>query len=475
MLKRLIAELYTFGAALRHHSDTATLMLIPLILAVMLQPWVRLSSLHAFDFQRWVEVAGLSTLVMLVVSPFCMFLHWSFGGRLFFVFILLLVCFSVGFSLAPSFLWVSPLRSILYVIAILGFVSLWKKSLDNQKKWFAAMIVFSLVVYSVYFLVGSLALLFHGVYDRTLAVFGFSNVNHAAGFFMLSLLLLPGLASFFNNHGNKFAMIVRAVGIVMAFLLAIIGSRGALLACLVVGGLLMFFYKKEIVAAYVRWILETFAVALLSYLVFRVALFGFGIDFFVGGQAITGDSGRYELYSAAWLGALDSPWFGHGPLSYASLHSINLGHAHNVFLTLLYEYGFPLVLSVLALCLCATIFIWRNKALIMKDPVAVSGMAGIVGFAVHAQFSGLLMVPATMFMVLVACAFLVNALSWRTFVVGGAGRGLYVALFAAVFLVVSAYLFLVFEYWQVVDASVSQKPRFWLHGGVEEWFLSADQ
>ncbi|MCQ6262412.1 O-antigen ligase family protein [Alcanivorax sp. MM125-6] len=448
-------------------------MLIPFVVAVMLQPWVRSSSLHAFDFQRWVEVAGLSALVVLVMPSARIFFHWGIGGRLFFVLILLLLCVFVGFSSASSFLWVGPLRSVLYAVAAFGFVLTWRRSCDTQKAWFAVMILFALIVYCIYFLVGSFSLLFHRVYDRTLAVFGFSNVNHAAGFFMLSLLLLPGLAISLNGYGKKFVVVARAVGIVLAFLLAIIGSRGALLACLVVGGFLMLFYKQRIVGAYLHWLLGTFAVALLAYLVFRVTLLSLHIDFFVGGKAIISDSGRFELYRAAWLGALDSPWFGHGPLSYAALPSVHLGHAHNVFLTLLYEYGLPLTLGVVALCLWAVNLIWRGRAFITKDPVAVSGMAGLIGFAAHAQFSGLLMVPATMFMALVACAFLMNALPRHILILQDSDHSLFVSLLTGG-LLVSAYLFLVLQYWQVVDAGVSQKPRFWLHGGVEEWVSSVD-
>lgn len=466
---RRICSLSTPGPISNRHRDGVILILVPLLVAIILQPWVRLAFLHAFDFQRWVEVIGLSFLVLLVLPSTVVVIHRKPCVLLFVIFSLLLLCVAVGQSSAPAFLWVSTLRSVLYAITVFGFALAWRNSGSHQKAWFSGVFFGVLLMYCAYLLVGSFSLLLNRVYDKTLAVSGFSNINHAAGFIMLSLLLLPGLKCLLSGYGRQYAVSIRALGVALTFVLTVIGSRGALLACVMPVGVLLFFHRRRAVGEYLRWLLGTFAIALLVYLVFRVVLFGLHIDFFVGGKTLTSDSGRFDLFLSAWRGALDSPWLGHGPLSYAALPAVHLGHAHNVFLTLLYEYGFPITLGVVASCLLVAYLIWKGRAAVVKNPVGISGTAALIGFAVHAQFSGLLMIPATMLMLLVACAFVANAIPQRIPIV----RLSYyksVAAWLAGVLLVSAYLFLVLQYWQVVDIGVSQKPRFWIQGGTEAWF-----
>ncbi|WP_370233766.1 O-antigen ligase family protein [Alloalcanivorax venustensis] len=446
------------------------MLLVPGALAVMLQPWVRPPSLHAFDFQRWVETAGLTLLTVLFLPYAGATLYRKPRVAFFVFFFAFLLCVSIWVSTAPILLSVSVFRMVLYSIVFIGFVSVWQECGNQKKTLFAVLLVLVLATYCLYLIVGTLSLVAFGVYDRTIAVFGFSNVNHAAGFMMLSLLLLPGTISLLPSRGKAFVGVARVVGITFVFMLAVIGSRGALLASLVAGAVLMFFHEKKVVDQCLRWLLETFAIGLSIYLVFTVAAIELEIDLWVGNKQLIADSGRFQLYLAAWTGALDSPWLGNGPLSYASLPNITLGHAHNVLLTLLFEFGFLITLLLVALVFWLGCILLERRAVIIESPVTVSGVAALLGFAVHAQFSGLLMIPATMFMVLVAGAFLAGPIMAPLPTVRASSATIFATMLGAV--LVTLYLLLVSQYWQAVNSDVSQKPRFWLHGGTEIWYSS---
>lgn len=458
----------TYGITKGRYGQAALTLLVPGVLVIMLQPWMRPPSLHAFDFQRWVEVVGLTLLTVFFLPYASVILSAKRWLALFLFSFLFLLFLAIWLSKGPAFLSVSVIRMMLYGVVFFGFASAWQECSDQVKTWVAILLVSTLSIYCLYSIIGAFSLLASGVYDRTLAVFGFSNVNHAAGFMMVSFLLLPGLDGLLQEQTRKVAMAARASGVALAFMLAVIGSRGALLACLTAIGLLFFFHREKAVDRYLRWLLEVFAIGLLAYLVFTAFAIGLNVDLWIGGKNLIADSGRFELYEAAWLGALEAPWLGHGPLSYAGLSALTLGHSHNALLTLLYEFGFLITFHVVALGLWCVCIVWKRGAALVKSPVAISGMAALVGFAVHSQFSGLPMIPATMFMALVAGAFITSSVMMPSFP-PRSSRWMSPAKPLAVVLAL-LYLLLVFQYWQAVNLDVSQKPRFWLHGGTEIWY-----
>lgn len=106
----------------------------------------------------------------------------------------------------------------------------------------------------------------------------------------------------------------------------------------------------------------------------------------------------------------------------------------------------------------------------MANPVGLPGLAVLVAFAVHSQFSGLPMVPATMLMVTIAVGFVAS--SWPMAAPALPPARLITGTLAGAALA-ACYLFMVISYWQAIDGQVLQKPRFWLQGGTETWLSPA--
>ena len=427
-------------------------------------------SVQEFDFQRWVEVfwlvfAGTLSFPYLVA-------RWADRPVLSVVVLAVVLgaLLSAWHAYGVSFLWAAVLRPVLYISLMVGFGHAWAGSGVSLKRAFSATVLFGLGVYLLYSVLGAAALALSGVFSKVYLVFGFSNVNHAAGFLLATLLILPGLASPFPAERRAVRHIINLLSVWIAFLLLAIGSRGSFLAWLVVAGLCLLHRHQKQVSGYLRGQLVAVAGGLLLYGLLRIALLLTSAHAFPSARPLTEDSGRIELYLKAWNGALESPWLGHGPLSYAGISGELLGHAHNTILTTLYEVGFVCTALILGILAFMGAVLWRARERIMANPVGLPGLAVLVAFAVHSQFSGLPMVPATMLMVTIAVGFVAS--SWPMAAPALPPARLITGTLAGAALA-ACYLFMVISYWQAIDGQVLQKPRFWLQGGTETWLSPA--
>lgn len=445
-------------------------MSVAAALLIMLQPWFRPAALQAFDFQRWIEVICLIALCILS-SPFAL----ARARQTPLIFLLLLISMTLAIlsswiAYGASFLSISVFRAFLYAIAMVGLIGAWSESPVLARRVFSGSILVVIALYLTYMMLGAAALVMSGVFDRTFLVSGFSNVNHAAGFLLVTLLVLPGLATSFDRT-RVVQLLVYVLSPITVFFLLVIGSRGAMLAGLFVAGVLCLVRHQREVGLYLRWLLFTIATGIILYILFRIILVLAGVDVFRSSKALVSDSGRLDLYLRAWEGALASPWLGHGPLSYAAIPGVALGHAHNVVLTTLYELGFPCVLLLLGLIACVGRILWKGRGRILTSPAAISGVSVLMALTVHSQFSGLPMIPATMLIVTVALAFVASAWPSRALSLSRARTlaGGLVGLMLG-----GSYLLMAISYWQAIDGTVHQKPRFWLQGGTETWLEPSD-
>ena len=450
--------------------NAALLMSVAVALLIMLQPWFRPAAIQSFDFQRWVVVICLVALCILSFPYALVRLRREAVVFSLLLIVVALTMLSAWIAYGVNFLSISVLRGVLCVIAMVGLVGAWSGSSVLLRRVFSGALMVAVALYLIYTMLGAVSLVMSGVFDRTFLISGFSNVNHAAGFLLVTLLILPGLsASFDRTHGVQ--RLVYVFSAIIVFLLLLVGSRGAILAWLFVAGVLCSFRRHREVSLYLRWLLCTAIAGATLYILFRITLGLTGVGVFRSGKALVGDSGRLELYQRAWEGALASPWLGHGPLSYAAIPDFALGHAHNVMLTTLYEAGFPCTLLLLGLVAYVVRILWKGRLRIIASPAAISGVAVLLAFMAHSQFSGLPMIPATVLVVAVGGAFVASAwpsrpiiISHRWTLVGGL-TGLTLGL---------CYLLMAMNYWQAVDETVHQKPRFWLQGGTETWLAPRD-
>ncbi|MEL7834560.1 O-antigen ligase family protein [Fodinibius sp. Rm-B-1B1-1] len=121
-------------------------------------------------------------------------------------------------------------------------------------------------------------------------------------------------------------------------------GRGIMLSSLSAALVSLFFLKKHIH----RWIWYFLGTLLLGYLL-KVILFDIiPIDTSSAKSMVRGGSPRLTLWPQTFFSSLEQPIFGHGPMSFAQIHTgFTPSHPHNSILQLLYELGYPATIGVL--------------------------------------------------------------------------------------------------------------------------------
>lgn len=430
-----------------------------LTLGVLTQPWFRPSLMYSYDFQRWVE-ALLLAITASVCLPFTCQRWCALLGPVRWGLLLLgmATVVSSSLSIVGWVSWASVLRLWLWgaLLACLPFAFAIVVEGDRRKLDWA--LIAGLGLYACYAGIGLFVLASHGVYDRTISVVGFANVNHAAGFLALAVMILPGFAAddLSGPHRLKsgIAILVAAPLVMMLF---IIGSRGSFLGMATGVLAVIILTKREVSVPYCK--------TLIGYLLSGAALYGL-LRWSVRGtlespeKSLFSDSGRLQLYQLAWDGIVSVPFWGHGPLSYAAIDDTLLAHPHNLLLTFLYEYGG--VATLLGVLLLAALSVWllKNRARWSGSIEAAAGMAVVVAFAVHSQVSGLAMIPLSL------CVLALGVGLWGAPLVTGVRINQNFSWWPSGGAVVvgGVYLVLVSLYWTGLDEGMVPSPRFWLQG-----------
>ena len=442
---------------------------LSLSLIVFFQPWLVPNGLHFYDYQRWVEA------FVLTLSGFAFVSVVDFGhalGRYFWsvALLILLVSISASVSSVGWLSWVGTMRLILWSVVFFCIPFVFSRLPKKQFSVLFASLISALFLYAIYCLVGALALINNGVYSRVFMVSGFANVNHAAGFLMLATLLTPVLSRESNSLSKAFPFMGTLSASVFVFLLIVIGSRGSWVA----GGAALFssvvLFRGSESRRYLTQCIKCLILGGFLFLLIQGLTILQGIEYATSSKSITSDSGRLDLYLTAAEGVLQRPWFGQGLLSFAANSDSLYGHPHNIVLSSLYELGVPFTLLVTLLLSVLGIKIILDRKVIGEDFYSVGGLAVIVAFSVHSQFSGLSMIPAT----LVLFAFGVGlALRRPAQSVGCAHKRACSLSKIAVFSGCSiAYLLMICLYWGGTSEHVEQKTRFWLNGNTSPWLKS---
>lgn len=117
-----------------------------------------------------------------------------------------------------------------------------------------------------------------------------------------------------------------------------------------------------------------------------------------------GLSQRDVLWTIAWQGIVERPWFGAGPMMFSASNNSVASTTHNIVLQLAYEWGLPATLLVVGLVLRA---LWRQylRCRLESSPFRLVIWMSIVGALVEAQFDGILSAPHSqlLFALMVAC------------------------------------------------------------------------
>lgn len=433
------------------------IIVVGLILA--LQPFYRPFGLSSYDWQRWVETVMLATL-----SVPCLLYFVRIIGLLSRQIVIGLLCLMVAttISVISSCLgWVSlvsMLRFWLWVLVLVSLPFMYVSLTQNAHSVIAVVVVSGLGVYMCYLCVGIFVLMNSGVYDRTMVVTGFVNVNHAAGFLALSVLVLPALSSNIPNKFNRLGESgVAIVAVLAVTLLLIIGSRGSLLG-MVIGTLaVLTFAKRDVAINYCNKMLYYFISGVSVYFVLKWLNHG---EANTSEKSFFSDSGRFELYELAWVGVSGAPFWGNGPLSFASLESTPFTHSHNLILTFLYEYGLVAAFFVLSVIIVSVVWVCKIRDRWCSKPGAVAGMAVVVAFVVHSQFSGVAMIPLSLCLLALGISF------WGASIIDGMRvvPDYSVWSFSLSLVIGGVYLGLVFLYWMGLSEPMLPNPRFWLKG-----------
>lgn len=453
--------------------QSSTLLIGPFALSLNLiaffQPWWLPNGLHFYDYQRWVEAFALTLSGFAFISIVAF--RDALGKYIWLVALLtLLACISASVSSVGWISWVSTIRLILWSHVMLCIPFVFARLSKEQFSVLFASVTSALFIYAIYCVVGALALIKNGVYSRVFMVSGFANVNHAAGFLMLASLLMPMLSQEAGRFSRAFFFLGTFSASIFVFLLIVIGSRGSWMAG--VGALLSLVavFRGSESRRYLAQCIKYLLLGGIVFLLMQGLTIFQGIEYATSSKPITSDSGRLDLYLTAAEGVLERPWFGHGLLSFSANSNSLYGHPHNIILSSLYELGVPFtLLAILLLSFLGVKFI-VDRGVIGEDFCSVGGLAVIVAFSVHSQFSGLSMIPAT----LVLFAF-GGGLALRRLVQSlgcahdRAGSNVKIAAFSGCSI---AYLLMICLYWGGTSENVEQKTRFWLNGNTSPWLKS---
>lgn len=451
-----------------HKWSGVPVFLLIVALGLCLQPWWLPFDLGGYDYARWVETAFLSVLPLAALLFTWRLALSSFSG--YFIYLTIFLLLSVLVCAFSELGWLSSVegtRAFLWMAVLVLLTHAYSEVSPRGRQLVAAFLIGLLFVQVLYTLLGLSVLLVDRVSGIQYLVSGFATYNFAGGFYALCFLLMPGLHE--NARPNRFFSrgVCYLVGIGLFFLIFMIRSRGSLLGVLVALSLLAFIGHGEGVRRYWRRILCYAAGGLILFVLVQVIETALGGVKPVSAARLLSASGRFALWDVAWNGFLASPLLGHGPLSYSLNIRLYNAHPHNLVLSLLYEYGGIFVVFVFMMVGLMAAKLWRYRAPLGADVSSLAGLAVVMAFSVHIQFSGLSMVPATVMIFAVGLMLCFSPVvteessSFSRFRLIGA-RVFTVPVIIAVLI----YPCLVWGYWHTFPGRRVAEPRFWLDGEI---------
>jgi hypothetical protein len=131
------------------------------------------------------------------------------------------------------------------------------------------------------------------------------------------------------------------------------------------------------------------------------------------GRPMMHTSGRSWIWSVTLRDALENPLLGIGPMNYACTSDVWFGHPHNFPLQIAAEWGLPIafaVLTIVLLLLLRTSRAIRQGAISSFEDPILAGLlfTGVLAAAIHACFSGVMVMPASQVTGLIVCGTLLG-------------------------------------------------------------------
>ena len=254
-----------------------------------------------------------------------------------------------------------------------------------------------------------------GRLDPSLVVLGYDNYRLFSHVQTVMLPLLALVTTRSIRRGELARVAWAALTIHLALLIFTFGRATAL--SVVGAALLSLLLFRRAALAQARHLLIGTALAAVLYVSLFVALplfAGSSTPALVpGGLAgLQSDHSRLLLWRLALDYVAQEPWLGIGPMHYAHYLNPKAAHPHNVYLQLASEWGVPMLLGIVILCVWGA---WRMARTIRAcaDPhqatVGVALFTTMMAIAIDGMFSGNFVMPVSQMWIAVALGW---AMGW---------------------------------------------------------------
>ncbi len=190
------------------------------------------------------------------------------------------------------------------------------------------------------------------------------------------------------------------------------------------------------------------------------------------------DSGRFELWQAAWEMIKATPWFGVGPQHYIILMGHGPGSPHNILLQWACEWGLPAAAGMAMLLVWALVSYQKKlKARLVAGVVStfqgkiqVAVFTAMITSGSYALISGVFITPMSQMLMVLVYGVALN-FYWQSTKAKGTLRpierimlGILAGSLAMVYLVI-VYSDFIMGCYPIYIPMEGTAPRFWLNGG----------
>ena len=227
---------------------------------------------------------------------------------------------------------------------------------------------------------------------------GYSNIRFFNQVQAFTLPLLIGGAVITFSKQKLAGYFLLLLSTIWWMLLIQSAGRGVILATLSAGVSVLILFKSSTH----RWVwifIGTLAVGYVAKILFFEILPGVEQT----KSILRGDSGRLTLWPKLFWTTFEKPILGHGPMSFASIHTDYFrGHPHNSVLQLLYEFGYSVTLAIIGSVFYG-IKKWVDQT---KEKISsfkhgsteyivlrISFTAALIGGLIYSLFSGVIVMP----------------------------------------------------------------------------------
>ncbi|WP_445666104.1 O-antigen ligase family protein [Fodinibius sp. AD559] len=229
-------------------------------------------------------------------------------------------------------------------------------------------------------------------------IIGFANIRFFNQVQAFTLPLLIGGAAIAFSKQKIAGYFLLFLAAIWWMLLLQSAGRGIILSVLIAALVVLVFFKKD-THKWAWYFLGTLAVGYIA----KVLLFEIITDLEQTKSILRGGSGRLTLWPKLFLASLEKPIFGHGPMSFASINTdYSRGHPHNSLLQLLYEFGYPVTITIVGgvfYGLKKWIDQTKEQFEIIKEDFAeevvirISLTAALFGGLIYSLLSGVIVMP----------------------------------------------------------------------------------